>query len=119
MAAILYQRGVATLADAVRISGLSEATFAEAISAVKKLAPGFPLTGPMRGPAIPADFKFSVLMPVYNEARTIKDIIERVRAVTLKKEIIIVDDGSRDGTVDVLKSEVENNVPDVRVFYSA
>ncbi len=47
----------------------------------------------------------SILMPVYNESQTIREIIERVEAVDLgdvRKELIIVDDGSRDGTRDVL-----------------
>lgn len=48
----------------------------------------------------------SILMPVYNEARTIREIVHRVDSVDLKnirKELIIVDDGSDDGTRDVLK----------------
>lgn len=44
----------------------------------------------------------SVVMPVYNEAKTIKEIIRRVQAVDLEKEIIIVDDDSTDGTKDIL-----------------
>ena len=42
-------------------------------------------------------------MPVYNEVKTIKEIIRRVRAVALEKEIIIVDDHSTDGTKEILK----------------
>ena len=45
-------------------------------------------------------------MPVFNEAGTINEIISRVEAVNLgdvRKELIIVDDGSKDGTRDVLK----------------
>ena len=44
----------------------------------------------------------SVVIPVYNEAKTIKEIIRRVQAVDLVKEIIIVDDASNDGTKDIL-----------------
>src|SRR6476661_6350333 len=40
----------------------------------------------------------SVVVPVYNEAATIMSLIDRVRAVPLQKEIILVDDGSTDGT---------------------
>jgi glycosyltransferase involved in cell wall biosynthesis len=44
----------------------------------------------------------SVVIPVYNEAKTIKEIIRRVQSVNLSKEIIVVDDASADGTREVL-----------------
>jgi len=52
---------------------------------------------------IPAEFRLSVVMPVYNEARWIREVVRRVQAVEIPKEIIIVDDGSRDGTRDILR----------------
>jgi glycosyltransferase involved in cell wall biosynthesis len=55
--------------------------------------------------------KISVIIPVYNEKSTISEIIARVRAVDLEKEIIIVDDGSTDGTSQQLAeigSQFEN-----------
>ena len=51
---------------------------------------------------IPADFRLSVVIPVYNEVRTLAQVLERVRATALPLEIVIVDDGSRDGTRDLL-----------------
>ena len=48
--------------------------------------------------------KLSVLIPVYNERETVRAVLERVASVPLEKEIIVVDDGSSDGTTAVLKS---------------
>jgi glycosyltransferase involved in cell wall biosynthesis len=44
----------------------------------------------------------SVVMPVYNERDTIEEIIPRVLAVPVRIELIVVDDGSKDGTRDLL-----------------
>ena len=52
--------------------------------------------------AVPDDFTLSVVIPVYNERATIETLIERVRSVPIRKEIILVDDGSTDGTREVL-----------------
>ncbi len=49
--------------------------------------------------------KLSVIIPVYNEKATIRELLERVRAVDIDKEIIIVDDCSTDGTREILKEE--------------
>jgi glycosyltransferase involved in cell wall biosynthesis len=58
---------------------------------------------PAPGSGIPDDYLVSIVMPVYNEARTIRQIVEQVNAVPLKKELIAVDDCSTDGTGDVLE----------------
>ncbi len=47
--------------------------------------------------------KLSVVMPVYNERATIEDILQRVQAVEVDKEIVVVDDASTDGTREFLQ----------------
>jgi len=51
----------------------------------------------------PADFLLSVVIPVYNEAATIREVIQRVRAIGVPLEILVVDDASTDGTRRVLE----------------
>lgn len=62
--------------------------------------------------------KLSVVMPAYNEQATIRTIVDRVLAVDLgpvDKELVIVDDGSKDGTREILK-ELDGK-GGVRVFF--
>ncbi|OGL47432.1 MAG: glycosyl transferase [Candidatus Schekmanbacteria bacterium RBG_16_38_10] len=59
--------------------------------------------------------KLSVVIPVYNEAHTIRQIIKRVEDVDLDKELIIVDDYSTDGTRDILKGL--NGSSNIRIIY--
>jgi len=49
--------------------------------------------------------KLSVIIPVYNEKSTIEEVIDRVNEVDVEKEIIVVDDGSTDGTVEAIKKK--------------
>jgi len=53
---------------------------------------------------VPQGFVLSVVIPVYNEIHTVKEVVERVRACGVPTEIILVDDGSTDGTRDLLQS---------------
>ncbi|MFQ6672551.1 MAG: glycosyltransferase family 2 protein [Candidatus Tectimicrobiota bacterium] len=55
--------------------------------------------------------KLSVIVPVYNERPFIEEILRRVEAVPIDKEIVVVDDGSTDGTREVLaKLEAEGGI---------
>jgi glycosyltransferase involved in cell wall biosynthesis len=47
--------------------------------------------------------KISVIIPVFNEEKTLKEIYRRVKATNLPDEIILVDDGSTDGSSDILR----------------
>jgi glycosyltransferase involved in cell wall biosynthesis len=51
---------------------------------------------------IPSNPLLSVVMPVYNERTTVEEIIRRVLALPLRIELIVVDDGSKDGSGEVL-----------------
>jgi glycosyltransferase involved in cell wall biosynthesis len=53
--------------------------------------------------ALPAGFRLSVVIPVFNERATLPELLERVRAVPIRKEIVLVDDFSTDGTRELLQ----------------
>jgi glycosyltransferase involved in cell wall biosynthesis len=63
---------------------------------------------------LPTNFLLSVVIPVYNEVNTIEAVVQRVRSSGLPIEIILVDDGSRDGTRDKLK-QLES-IPNTQVI---
>jgi glycosyltransferase involved in cell wall biosynthesis len=54
-------------------------------------------------------------MPIYNESATLRQVVERVLAVPLELELICVDDGSRDGSREIL-AELQARCPQVRVL---
>ena len=58
----------------------------------------------------------SVIVPVYNEEKTIKQIIEKVHAVNIDKEIIVVDNSSTDGTHKILRELYYDNL---KIIYHA
>ena len=66
--------------------------------------------------------KLSVLIPVYNEERTLEEVVRRVRSIELPKELILVDDGSKDRSREILTrlQKESERAPDplneIRVF---
>src|SRR5437868_7401597 len=59
--------------------------------------------------------KLSVVMPVYNERTTLRQVIAAVLAVSFEVELLCVDDGSSDGSREIL-AEIQSQTPQVRVL---
>jgi glycosyltransferase involved in cell wall biosynthesis len=81
-------------------------------------SPASPITSLDPVPPIPAalrDVLVSIVIPVYNERDFLGRVLDKVRAVPLNKEIILVDDGSTDGTRDLLREEAKK--PGTRVLF--
>src|SRR5437762_9736580 len=59
--------------------------------------------------------KLSVVMPVYNERATLRTVVERVLAVPFEIELLCVDDGSQDGSREIL-AELQTKFPEIKTF---
>jgi len=70
--------------------------------------------GAVIDPRDEAEITLSILVPVYNEERTVAEILRLVREVPIRKEIIVVDDCSTDRTREILESEGDS--PDTRIY---
>lgn len=57
--------------------------------------------------------KLSVVIPVYNERATLRDVVEKVLSVSIEIELICVDDGSRDGSREIL-GELQSRHPGMK-----
>ncbi len=69
-------------------------------------------------PALPWDHVIlSVVVPCYNEVSTIENLLRKVREVRLRSEIIVVDDGSTDGSRDLLPRLKEEGLVDQLVLH--
>ncbi|MHC4821556.1 MAG: glycosyltransferase family 2 protein, partial [Planctomycetota bacterium] len=60
----------------------------------------------------------SVVIPCYNEVSTVEALLRRVREVPLRLEVIVVDDGSTDGTRDLLEALERQGLIDQLVFHA-
>jgi dolichol-phosphate mannosyltransferase len=82
--------------------------------------PTLQLGAPAIRPGSPAaQAQLSVIVPVFNERDHVMELIDRIRAVGVEKEILVVDDASTDGTQQILREKVDGQIEGVRVFYHA
>ncbi len=74
---------------------------------------------PTRQPIDPDDYLLSIVIPCFNERNTLRQVIDRVRAAPVaRKQIVVVDDASSDGTADILRREIAPLVDKV-IYHSA
>jgi glycosyltransferase involved in cell wall biosynthesis len=65
---------------------------------------------------VPPELVLSVVIPVYNEIRFLPEILRRVRATPIRKQIILIDDCSTDGTRELLR-EWQTSEPDLTILF--
>ena len=72
---------------------------------------------------IPDHLRLSVVIPIYNEEATLRNLVDRVREVPVRKELVLVDDCSGDRSREVMRSLEEESAGDdfnqIRTFYHA
>ena len=74
------------------------------------------MTPPMTSQPISRSLRLSIVIPAYNEEATLEEIVARVQATPYQKELILVDDCSKDRTAEIMKA-LEARYDNVRVFY--
>ena len=52
--------------------------------------------------------KLSIIIPCYNEKDTINEVINKINKINIKKQVILVDDCSTDGTIEIIKKNIQN-----------
>lgn len=114
LAVDLYLRGVLGLEDAAALARRTAPAFETDLEDRFPVLAGSPDPERWMEPGVPL---LSVVIPVYNERTTFLSLLEAVRRVPIRKEILLVDDASTDGTRELLREEVEDRVPGVRLFY--
>ena len=61
--------------------------------------------------------RLSVLIPIYNEKDTLRELMRRVQAAPIDKEIILIDDFSTDGSREIIQKEIEGSAPGIKTVY--
>ena len=59
--------------------------------------------------------KLSVIIPVYNEFRTIEELIKKVSSLNLDLQIIVIDDFSTDGTRDIILKKCNHLIQEIMI----
>ena len=70
---------------------------------------------PSNAPRPLEDPLVSIVVPAYNEAATIEEVVRQVGGLPLRTEILVVDDGSQDGTAEIL-GRLAAELPQVRAL---
>lgn len=83
------------------------------LSPRSSMPPGMPAPTPLPWERV----VLSVVVPCYNEVGTVESLLRRVREVPLQLEVIVVDDGSTDGTRDLLPALEEQGLIDRLIFH--
>ena len=65
-----------------------------------------------------SDWTLTIVIPVYNEVATLPQLLERVRAVPYRKQVLLADDGSTDGSTELVRAASEHD-PDVEAVFHA
>jgi glycosyltransferase involved in cell wall biosynthesis len=83
----------------------------EALAAISRIARENPRLADALAPALyaltPISLRVSVVIPCFNERESINTLLDRVQAVPIQKEVVVVDDCSTDGTRELLKQRVD------------
>lgn len=80
---------------------------------------GEPLARQLGVFALPPQLRLSIVIPVFNEEKTLRNIVERVCRIGIRKQVVLVDDASRDGSFEVMRavaSEFANELNEFRVL---
>jgi len=112
MAADLMSRGLVSLDDAAALAGYPADEFRQLVQRRFRQAAVASGVSPA-GDTAPL---LSVIIPVYNERETVLRVIEAVRESPVESEIIVVDDGSTDGTAELLKARFGEGDEAVRLI---
>jgi len=63
------------------------------------------------------DAKLSLVMPTFNEVKTIEETIKKVVSLDFVNQLVVVDDGSTDGTREILKNLYNEKIKIIRKFF--